>query len=526
MAPPIRGPVMPENNTKGDSLPLLLDRPGDIRVLRRALDEAGFTHGGVLEALGQNVVSLRSGKDLPLLMRLTREETPRNALVRLFLMDVPVPEETASRLLSPGVLGLLTDAGLARADGGSVVPRLKVLPYEGYLFAFDSPGRLREGDSGDYVMGIGKSTISLSNLTVRRRSRATLDLGTGCGFQAVMAARHSDRVVGSDVNPRAVRLATFNAALNDLPQVECVLGDLFEPVAERRFDLIVSNPPFVISPESRYAYRDSGMEGDAICRKIVREAPRHLAEGGFCQIMGNWAVRSGEDWKEAVGRWFADTGCDAWVLCSDRSEAGAYAWKWIDHTEMGETGRRASQYEEWLACYERQGIESVCLGYILMRKRSGGANWTVVEEEPDGMVGPCGDDVLRGFALRDFLRQAKDDGEILRHAYRPSPHLSITSSRGPAAGGWEDRFLHVALEKGFAYKGNIDRISEALITRCDGERPLRHVLQEIASLFGADVWSLGSPACAIVRGLVEKGFLWPPTIGPDGIPLRENAEAG
>jgi len=501
-----------------DGLSLLLDRPEDIRILRRALDEAGFTHAGVLEALGRNVVNLRSAKDLPLLLRSTREETPRNALVRLFLMDVPVPVETVSRLLSPRVVGLLTDAGLARSDGETVVPRLRILPYEGFLFAFDSPDRLREKDCDDYVMGIGKSTISLSNLTVRRRSRATLDLGTGCGFQALLAAAHSDRVVGSDVNPRAVRLAAFNAALNDLPQVECVLGNLFEPVAGREFDLIVSNPPFVISPERRYAYRDSGMEGDALCRKIVREAPRRLAEGGFCQIMGNWAVRTGEDWKEAVERWFVDIGCDAWVLCAERSEAGAYAWKWIDHTEMGEPGRRASQYGEWLACYERQGIESVCLGYILMRKRSGAANWIAVEEEPDGMVGPCGDDVLRGFVLRDFLRQAKDDGEILRHAYRPSPYLSITSSRGPGAGGWEDRFLHVALEKGFTCKGTIDRISEAMITRCDGERSLGRVLQEVATLFGADVWSLAAPACAIIRGLVEKGFLWPPSIGADGLP--------
>jgi len=58
----------------------------------------------------------------------------------------------------------------------------------------------------------------------------------------------------------------------------CVEGDLFGPALGKSFDLVISNPPFVVSPERRYIYRDSDLEGDEICRKIVREAPRFLSE--------------------------------------------------------------------------------------------------------------------------------------------------------------------------------------------------------------------------------------------------------
>jgi methylase of polypeptide subunit release factors len=56
---------------------------------------------------------------------------------------------------------------------------------------------------------------------------SVLDLGAGCGIQALLAARHADRVVASDLNPRAVGIAAFNAALNEVA-VDCVEGDLFE----------------------------------------------------------------------------------------------------------------------------------------------------------------------------------------------------------------------------------------------------------------------------------------------------------
>ena len=67
-----------------------------------------------------------------------------------------------------------------------------------------------------------------------------------------------------------MNIAAFNAAINGITNVEWRLGSLFEPVAGERFDLIFSNPPYVISPDSQFIFRDGGRQGDALCEEMVR----------------------------------------------------------------------------------------------------------------------------------------------------------------------------------------------------------------------------------------------------------------
>src|SRR6185369_14241112 len=97
-----------------------------------------------------------------------------------------------------------------------------------------------------------------------------LDLGCGQGLQALLAAPHAADVVATDRNPRAVSLTRLAAALNG-SSVAARQGDLLEPVTGELFDLVVSNPPFVVSPGRRYTYRDAGLEGDEVCRRLVGE---------------------------------------------------------------------------------------------------------------------------------------------------------------------------------------------------------------------------------------------------------------
>src|SRR3972149_4533559 len=167
-------------------------------------------------------------------------------------------------------------------------------------------------------------------------------------------------------------MAAFNAKLSALSDVECLEGDLFEPVKGQTFDLIISHPPFGISPEMRYIYRDSGMEADQICRKIVHEAPGFLREGGYCQILCNWAEYPGQDWRERLAGWFDGTGCDVWVMRSETRNAATYASAWIRHTERQEPEQYAQRFEEWMNYYERQGIEAISAGLVPMRRRRGG----------------------------------------------------------------------------------------------------------------------------------------------------------
>ena len=98
-------------------------------------------------------------------------------------------------------------------------------------------------------------------------------------------------------------MARTTAALNGVA-LDVRGGSLYEPVAGERFDLVVSNPPFVVSPPGgeRLVYRDSGLPGDDVVRRVVTEAPRHLAPGGVAQVLANWVHVAGQPWEERLGR--------------------------------------------------------------------------------------------------------------------------------------------------------------------------------------------------------------------------------
>ena len=104
----------------------------------------------------------------------------------------------------------------------------------------------------DYVLGVSPASTSLAQMTMRTPVDSALDLGTGCGVQSLHLARHARRVVATDVNPRALQLSRLTAALNQV-EVDIRDGSLYEPVAGERFDLVVTNPPYVMSPPTTQA---------------------------------------------------------------------------------------------------------------------------------------------------------------------------------------------------------------------------------------------------------------------------------
>ena len=92
-------------------------------------------------------------------------------------------------------------------------------------------------------------------------------------------ARHCERVTATDVSPRALAFAAFNAQLNGVENIELVHGSWFEPVARRTFDLVVANPPYVVSPDAAFTYRDGNLERDEVARTVVEGAAAHLRDG-------------------------------------------------------------------------------------------------------------------------------------------------------------------------------------------------------------------------------------------------------
>ena len=264
-----------------DQQPFPLDDAFDLTLFRRALEEKGFTQPALADLLnpGDTNRPLEVALDRAVAIRRTSGPSPLCVLARLFVLAQSVPEDTARQALAPVDLGQLAAIGLLRRGAQGIRSELSILPSDDLLLARD----FRTAVTGvanrpDYVPGAGPASIVVANLTVRRPVESAFDLGTGLGFQAFLAARHARRVIATDVNPRALSIAALNARLNGIGNVEFRRGSLFEPVEGCQFDLIVSNPPFVISPRAEYCYRDGGgcgassTAGDTLSEQVVRGA--------------------------------------------------------------------------------------------------------------------------------------------------------------------------------------------------------------------------------------------------------------
>ncbi|WP_241978574.1 methyltransferase [Cryobacterium sp. TmT2-59] len=175
-----------------------------------------------------------------------------------------------------------------------------------------------------HVLGVGGASLTLSGLLIPTEVVSALDLGTGCGIQAMHASRHAERVVATDISARALELAALNVELNGIGNIEFRLGSLYEPVAGERFDHIISNPPFVITPRvagvPSYEYRDGGMVGDALVEAVVRGAADHLTPNGVAQLLGNWEYHARQDAFDRLAGWL-----DAPASSSRRSNPASSA---------------------------------------------------------------------------------------------------------------------------------------------------------------------------------------------------------
>ena len=198
-------------------------------------------------------------------------------------------------------------------------------------------------------------SLTLSHLTVRRPVATALDVGTGSGVQAILASRHSGRVVATDINERALRFAAFNAALNGVENVEWRAGSFFEPAAGERFELVTSNPPYVISPESAFLFRDSGLEGDSVSRLVVGAAPAHIEEGGFATMLVSWAHAPGEDWSTPLRAWVDGSGCDAWLLHHGTEDPLSHATTWNRDHFGSDLEAFGDVLDRWLSYFDGSG---------------------------------------------------------------------------------------------------------------------------------------------------------------------------
>lgn len=476
----------------------------DAARFRGFLADFGYTEERLLAML-RSSPSVRR-RNVPLLMERSADTSVLNTLARLFYIGVDVPEQDARKTLPPWAVEFALENRLVELVEGALRPQVMLWHYESRYFAADKALRVSSVDSGDLILGINPSTSVLHRFTLRHQAGRALDFGSGSGVQAILLAERCGQVAATDINPRAAAFGRFNARLNGVANVDFHTGDGFAPLGEEKFDLIVSNPPFFITPPSDDVYCANPLELDDFCRLLARQSAERLTPGGFFQMTFEWVEIEGEPWQERLRGWVESAGCDAWILREAHEPIEEYAHRRLAETRLATPEQDLATFREWLDHFRKRRVVNVHGGLFLLRKREG-ANWIRIDEDaahpPNKYLG---DIVLRCLEAEDWLRTHDDDaladarprlveGSQLLH------RLDLTAS------GWRLQGAALSSPTALADPKRFTKDLATFVSRLTGEEPLGRLVSSLASEVNVPVERVRTECFGLVRTLLRQGFL-------------------
>ncbi|MGO4956791.1 DUF7059 domain-containing protein [Luteococcus sp. Sow4_B9] len=487
--------------------------PEQVDVLRSQFLTAKYTIDEVIERLGEaGQEGLGRNSTIPALDVLGDATDPQATLIRLW----PLQQEVALADVRAAVdVPMLAGAGILLVTGDRVRALVDIRPYgspddgaSGWIVSDLTPGldQVTTRTRPDYVLGVSPASTSLAQMTMRTPVGSALDLGTGCGVQSLHLARHADHVVATDINPRALELAALTAALNQV-DVDIRDGSLYEPVAGERFDLIVTNPPYVMSPPTsdgeRLVYREGSFSGDGLVEAVVKGAPEHLNPGGSLEVLCNWAILEGQPWEERVAGWAEGSGCDVWVVERERLDIYNYIEVWLTDAGLAGSPEWKSRYLEWIDYFKGLGIVGVGMGWIILTRAERTTPDVQVESWPHAIAQPVGAALAEHQAC--VTNSLLGDEEILAQNWKLAEHVSQETLG--EAGAADPQHIVLRSASGLRRAMEVDTVLGGVLGTCDGDLSLGQITDAIAMLLEADAAAVRAEVLPKVRQALRDGML-------------------
>jgi len=306
---------------------------------------------------------------------------PLASAIDLFVLQGMLSSDELDQLFDQAQQQALADCGLLGREAGAARVHASLYPVGPDLIVSDHASHeldphAQGSDPHDRVMYVGTDSRWLARVTLRRRVDSVLDLCCGSGIHALLAAAHAQHVTAVDINPRAVQCTAFNARARGLMNVEALQGDLYAPVADRRFDLITANPPFVPAPEQRVGFRDGGPSGEEVQRRIIEGLPRHMGPAGVAQIVTEFGESDAEPLERRLRRWLGDAAIDIHVLRLRTHAAQAYA---IGHADGADPAAFLRSVDAWAANLRAHDYTRV-VSVLLTFQWSQASPWSRVDD--------------------------------------------------------------------------------------------------------------------------------------------------
>ncbi len=504
----------------------------DVDVLRADLVTARFTFDAVVALVGEDAMDALV-REQPAAARWAVEQARSTgaptagtdaglaALVWVFVLGGVVESaELSAAMPGVGVEGLMRLGLVEPAPGGGVRAAVDLRPHAAddgleLWVASDVGAHHREGVlRKDHVLGIGQASLTLAANTVRRDVDTALDVGVGCGIQTFHLLRHAGHVTATDLSERALAFTRFNALLNyeqlaiepaDMDaRLTLLQGSLLEPVAGRQFDVVVSNPPFVITPrtvgeseEDRFTYRDGGLPGDQLVETLWRGLGDVLAPGGTAQMLANWEIPSGAHWAQRLDEW-TPQGLEAWVIQRDVESPADYAQMWLrDASEDRDPVAAQRRFGEYLEDFASRDVEGVGFGYVWLRRPEVGRAHGVgrvfeeVLREVDSPLGPWlkreidAADALVGLDVASARAVVAEDVTTETYGRPLDPHPQM-----------------IVLRQGSGLRRTHALTTEqaGLVSACDGDVPVGALAAAVVELVTDDALDADADAAAGQHG--------------------------
>ncbi len=531
------------------------DEPQLLAALATDLRAVGYTVDGVADFLGPSAYAAL-GRDQLIPALLVTERSAGDAklgglaaVVGLWLLAEPQSVQGIDAAL-PGVGSSgLARLGLVTVDGGVVAATADLRPYgwdansdgtggaelwvASDLAAHQQAGVLRH----DHVLGIGQASTTLVQATIRQHTGRALDLGTGCGIQTFHLLHHCEHVTATDISERALAYTRFNLLLNASElgldpdnlesRVSLRLGSLLEPVEGESFGLVVSNPPFVITPrtsgessQDQFTYRDGGLPGDQIVSSLVKSLAGVLEPGGMAQMLGNWEIPTGAQWSDRPAAWLEDSGLDVWFIQREQVGPEQYAETWLqDASENRDRKHYQESYSAYLEDFGSRDVEGIGFGMIWLRR-------PLAAERPGKRPGSTRTGLIRRFEeitypieqpIGPHLGAAVERADWAAANDLWNAHLvvaeDVTEERHQRPGAQHPGVILLRQGAGLRRTNLLSTELAGFVSTCDGELSVSQIVTALEVLLGGgegfDAAAFREKLFREVGNLVVDGFLLP-----------------
>lgn len=468
----------------------LADIAGELTAL---FAREGFTADGIAGHLGPEFTeALHRGEPAPVALG-ARGDSTLDKLIRLFILHEPVPATELSDAVGPRLASALIDSGAAVVDDlGTVYIALDIRPHvivgtNRWVFSDVDASLIDHIPGPEHVLGVGAASLSLLRATPNTPVDTVLDIGTGSGIQILGQLGNARQVTATDIHPRALDLARATvAATDDAQRVEFLHGPWFEPVAGRRFDRIVANPPFVVGPpEIHHVYRDSGLNLDGASELMVSSAANYLNPGGSAHLLAAWVHDDNSSWQTRVASWVPDKGVNAWIIQRDVADPALYVSTWLkDESIDPRSAQGREKARLWIEHFRDHGVTGIGFGFVALERIADDADSEVLAEYlPQAFDGALGSEVTEHFARTAWLRRRDaDDIAATRFGLREGVAREDIALADASSPGFSREVMRLTRTDGPRWSHEID---ETLASIVAGLHPDGLDLGEVIALYAA-----------------------------------------